>query len=398
MADPPARLLDMTRSLRRAARMATGVDRVERAYLDHLLQQDAPIFGLARTALGYVLLDRDGMRAFLDRLDGRASWGPSDVLSRLPRRRNVTLTRAESDLRRFAIARCLPFGLPRVLRRHLPQGFSYLNVGHSNLTDRVLGAVKRASGRVTVLVHDVIPLEHPEFQRPGTVVPFKGKIDRISAMADLVIYNSHDTKMRSEAQMPGRVPTAVVAHLGVTPPQPDTGQLPPGLPPAAPYFVTVGTIEPRKNHSFLLDVWHGLGPQAPPLLICGSRGWNNETVFDRLDRLPPGGPVREVPGLSDPALAALVQGATGLVFPSHSEGFGLPPVEALTLGTRVLCNDLQVLKEILGNKAVYASVSDTYLWIKTIESWAKNPPDARDARKFVAPTWADHFNTVLRLT
>lgn len=120
--------------------------------------------------------------------------------------RSVALTRAESDLRRLARGRCLPAGLPSLLARHLPPGFAYLNVGHSNLTDRVLGGVKKAQGRIAVLIHDVIPLDHPAYQRPGTVAPFRAKIDRVSAQADLVIYNSQDTRQRSEAQIRGRIP------------------------------------------------------------------------------------------------------------------------------------------------------------------------------------------------
>ncbi|WP_394418716.1 glycosyltransferase family 4 protein [Sulfitobacter sp. 1A13421] len=390
--------MDLTRSLRRAGRGATGVDRVELAYLSHLLTEDAPLFGVARTALGYVLLDRDGMRSFQDRLAGRVSWGRADLLSRLPRGRTVALSRAESDLRRLAVARCVPARLPATLSRHLPPGFAYLNVGHSNLTDRVLGAVKQGRGRSAVLIHDVIPLEYPAYQRPGSVAPFRAKIDRVSAQADLVIYNSQDTRQRSEAQMRGRVPPAVVAHLGVDLPAPDAGELPAGLPPERPYFVVVGTIEPRKNHGFLLDLWQKMGPDAPLLLICGARGWNNSAVFDRLDHLPENGPVQELANLSDTGLAALVQGAAGMLFPSHAEGFGLPPAEALSLGTRVLCNDLPVLHEVLGDKAVYAPLSEPYSWIRTIEEWAASVPDPRPATTFIAPTWAEHFKTVLKST
>lgn len=398
MAEPTARLLDLTRSLRRVGRVATGVDRVELAYLAHLLTGDAPLYGVARTALGYVLLDRAGMQGFRDRLEGRVPWGRADLLSRLPRGRTAALTRAESDLRRMARGRCLPSGLTSLLARHLPPGFAYLNVGHSNLTDRVLGAVKKARGRITVLIHDVIPLEYPAYQRPGTVAPFRAKIDRVAAQADLIIYNSQDTRRRSEAQMRGRIPPADVAHLGLDLPLPDDGELPPGLTPKSPYFVVVGTIEPRKNHDFLLDLWQQMGADAPLLLICGARGWNNRAVFDRLDQLPPDGPVREFSGLSDPGLAALVQGAAGMLFPSHAEGFGLPPAEALSLGSRVLCNDLPVLREVLGDKAVYAATTEPYSWIRTIEEWTASPPDPRPAKTFNAPTWAEHFKTVLKST
>ena len=167
--------------------------------------------------------------------------------------------------------------------------------------------------------------------------------------------------------------------------------------PSGSYFVVVGTIEPRKNHAFLLDIWEDLGANAPTLLICGSRGWNNDAVFARLDALPADSPIRELPDLNDAALAYVMARANGMLFPSIVEGFGLPPAEALSLGTRVLCNDLAVLREILGEKAIYASISDRYLWKNIIETWMHAPQKAQKTEGFTAPSWDDHFKTVLRV-
>ena len=90
----------------------------------------------------------------------------------------------------------------------------------------------------------------------------------------------------------GRVPPGCVAALGVlvaSPCQPDLAE----LDLARPWFVTIGTIEPRKNHALLLDVWQALSQrlpaaQMPQLVIAGSRGWRNEAVFRRLDARPAG--------------------------------------------------------------------------------------------------------------
>ena len=378
--------------------MATGVDRVELAYLARFLSDDTPCFGMVRTAFGYLLLDRAGLQSVQDRTAGRTPWGAPDGLSRFSRGRSAAGKSAEADFRKLAIARAAPWRLRALLRR-LPDNCAYFNVGHSNLTDRVLSAVKAAGIHANVLVHDVIPLEYPQFQRPGTVKPFREKLMRVRHYADLVIYNSADTQRRAQAHMAGwgAVPEGIVAHLGTVAPLPDAADLPVGLPPDRPYFVTVGTIEPRKNHGFLLDIWENLGPDAPPLLICGSRGWNNDAVFDRLDALDPAGPVREIPALSDAALAALVRDAAGSLFPSVAEGFGLPPVESLVLGTRVLCNDLEVLREFLGQMPVYARVSDQYHWEATIRSWVKGDDQANIPTGFKAPTWDEHFNTVLSM-
>lgn len=398
-----ARLIDLTRSLRRAGRIPTGVDRVELAYLDHLLTDDVPVFGLVRTPFGYLVLDRDGLKSVQARLQDQTPWGPPGLLSRLPRTRSAAVAGAETDMRRFAAARLRRGALGRGLRRRMPDGFDYYNVGHSNLTTRVFDAVCGAGGATHVMVHDVIPLEYPQFQRPGTVASFEGKMRRVAQHADRVIYTAQDTRMRIEKQFVamGRVPGGVVAHLGVTPPVPAVDEVPHGVVPDGPYFVTVGTIEPRKNHMFLLDLWDRLqadmGDRAPHLLICGSRGWNNADVFDRLDQQGASARVSEVPGLTDGALAALVQNSAGSLFPSHAEGFGLPPVEALHLGARVLCNDLLVLREVLGESAVYAPVSDTDLWQNTLRDWAENPARLAGERDFTGRSWADHFKIVLTL-
>lgn len=401
---PPARLLDITRLIRRAGRTPTGVDRVVSAYLRHLATRPEPLFALARTALGHILLDPDGVAGIAGRLDGRVPWGAADALSRLARGRPEAVRRAESDLRRLALDRCLPPGLPKMLRRHLPPGFAYLNVGHSNLTDRVLSAIRHgAKGRVVVLIHDVIPLEFPQYQRPGTAEAFRAMLRRVRAHAHLVIYNTADTRRRAEAWMRrwGPAPPAVVAHLGVTVAQP--GKLPGGFDPARPWFVTLGTIEPRKGHDLLLDIWDEMqsesGSDTPQLLICGARGWMNDAVFARLDRLGPDSPVREMPGLSDPQVAALIRGARALLHPSRAEGFGLPPVEAAALGTPVICSDLPAIREVLGDMPVYVPETDRYQFGKEIENMRQQQERPAIARgKFAPPGWANHFNVVLKVT
>ena len=394
------RLLDLTRSMRRSGGGVTGIDRVERAYLSRFLRDDVPVFGLIRSAFGYLLLDRSGLQRFEATLDGRDATGPSDLLSLLPFGRNKALTRAETAARRLSVMRGLPWKLPGMLRHAAPDGFDYYNVGHSNLTDRVLRAVAEARGHRVVMIHDVIPLDFPQFQKPGTVPAFERRMRRVAEFADRVIYNSDDTRHRAERWFGkwGRPPPAVVAHLGVVVSEPDAGQLPAGFPLDRPFFVTLGTIEPRKNHAFLLDLWERMGPEAPKLVICGSRGWNNEEVFARLDQMAPDGAVIELPGLSDAAVAALLAGSAGALFPTHAEGFCLPAAEARALGTRVLCNDLPVLHEVLGQQATFYPVSEPDFWLNTIEKWEKSPQEAVSGTAFNAPTWSDHFKIVLRLT
>ncbi|WP_299618986.1 glycosyltransferase family 1 protein [uncultured Tateyamaria sp.] len=374
--------------MRRAGKVLTGVDRVELAYLRAVLADPVPAFGLIRSKLGYILLDEAGMQALVTPLSG-----PDRGLDPSAHR-----TRTWRKARRLAVGRVVPTLLGRMLRLHVPQGAAYLNVGHSNLTARVLRTVQSALGaRTAVMIHDIIPLEFPDYQRDGAVAPFAAMVDRVSRFADLILYNSHDTARLAEARMV-QPPRAIVAHLGTELAAARSQDLPENLPPPRPYFVCVGTIEPRKNHAFLLDIWEEMGTDAPRLIIAGSRGWKNEDVFDRLDRLPPNGPVREVAGLSDGALAALIEGANGVLFPTHAEGFGLPATEAAARGVPLIVNDLNVFREILGEIPVYASVSDRYLWINKVKELAEAEPTPSRPKQFEPPTWDAHFKTVLRLT
>ncbi|WP_306006539.1 glycosyltransferase [Aquicoccus porphyridii] len=413
MSDRPgeARLLDLTRLISRAGRVQTGVDRVELAYLRALLAAKVPGFGLVRTSLGYILLDEDGMRAIAERVEGRVPWGPADRLSRLARKLDPAQRCGQSDARRLARARTVRPGLKRMLRRHLPQGTRYFNVGHTNLTERVTQAVKQGlGGTVNVLVHDTIPLDHPLYQRPESIARFRQMMGRVSRDADLVIYNSRHTRQNAERHLEeiGRVPPGLVAKLGVEVPEPRPGDLPKGLPPAGVYFVTVGTLEPRKNHALLLDIWERMVKQTipqdmPHLVICGQRGWMNEELFFRLDRSALlGAHIHEYGDLSDGAIAALLQGAAGALYPSFAEGFGLPMAEAAAMGVPVICADLPVYKDVLGDIPVYASLKDSYLWQRRIASLANSQRAGKAetghaARGFEPPTWDRHFNAVLKM-
>lgn len=398
---PPARLLDITRLLRRAGRVWTGVDRVELAYLEALVAEAVPVWGVARTPFGYVLLDCAGLLTWHQRLTGASASSSADILSRFQRRLSKQAQSAQTDVRKLAVARCTPRGLARMLLRGLPAGTAYINTGHSNLSQRVLNAVREVpQARISVFIHDVIPLDYPQYQRAGSVEVFEQKMRRVRSFADLLIYNSNDTRMRAEAAMAiwGPVPQGIVAHLGTVPPEFDASALPSDLPPETPYFITVGTIEPRKNHAMLLDIWERLGTDAPVLLICGSRGWNNEEVFARLDALAENARVREVSGLSDDALMALIEGAQGMLLPSHAEGFGLPAIEALQLGTPVMCSNMATFREILAKSAIYIDVSAQDMWEKAIIDWSKQTRDTLRVHDFESPKWAAHFKIALSFT
>lgn len=383
-------VLDVTRLVSRVGRGPfTGVDRVELAYLEWCLATDAPLHGLARLADGYALLDRAGLTSFRNRLIGNDPWGRRDLRALVGFKTAAVRGRVEADLRRLAIARSGKSKLPT-----LPNGI-YLNVGHANLSATTLGEVVAQSVPVAVLIHDMIPLDFPQYQRPGTSQAFEQKMRLVADHASLVIANSKDTESRVRAYFDTwkAEPAYVSAHLGVpkvSPSQEGKNR---------PYFCVIGTIEPRKNHALLLDAWEDMpADERPELYVIGQRGWNNEAVFSRLDALANMPWLHEHNDMDDAALTSLLAGSNGLLFPSFAEGFGLPSLEAAQLGIPVICGDLAIHRELLGDYPIYLALDDHYAWKKTIIEQArqgrKDLVRARKSETVSIPTWSEHFDAV----
>ena len=203
-------------------------------------------------------------------------------------------------------------------------------------------------------------------------------------------------RWRGRLGIPERAPV-IVAPIGTTLAAPVPGDLPPDLDLSRPFFVALGTIEPRKNHALLLDAWELLARRLPPsaipqLFIVGRRGWENAATFARLDALPPGGPVREMNDLSDGAVAALLDRAHGLLMPSRSEGFGLPLTEAAARGTAVIATPLPTARALLGDAATFLPPDDTAAWAARIEAAAAQPRQV--LQPVDVPGWSAHFETV----
>lgn len=418
---PPTRVLDLTRLASRPGRQATGIDRVEQAYLRQLTEQEAPVWGLVRLSVGFVLLDRGGMISFLHRVQGRTSWGSPSFLFRLVPGLSPMRRRVQSDLWKLAAHRIFGRKLSRLLGA-LPRGITYLNVGHSNLTEDTLRAVQALpESRITVMIHDTIPLDFPEYNRPESVERFRGILQTTLRHASLILCNSLKTRDDVQRHLSAMardaagteaddettlaaLPRMAIAPLAIDAPRPDTVALPADLPEDRPLFLIVGTIEPRKNHALLLEIWETWnededGPR-PVLGIVGSRGWRNEEVFEWLNTTPlRDRDIFEWPDLSDKAVAALMARANALLFPSHAEGFGLPPVEAAALQTPVISADLPSVREALGEFAVYLDANDRYSWKKAIKSRVEDGRSVTAGMRAYSPRyWDEHFKVVLKMT
>lgn len=396
------RILDLSRSFSRSARMTgTGIDRVERAYWSELIRRDVPVWAIVRQGKNYALLDREAGAGLMRRLC-RTLPGEIRFAQAAPRLHSaLRRRRAAAYLRRRSTYFGSMAGLMVLLSARFSQGFEYLNVGHCNLDDFFLRQIKSAGAApIRIKLHDMIPLDFPDLVRADTPALFQSRTRAAMAYADQIICNSAHTAARvaHHGDGLGARPDCLVAHLGVSVPDRFTRAT-----PQAPYFVCVGTIEPRKNHAFLFEVWQRLadrGGPVPKLYVVGARGWRNDGVFRLLDSSPlMGRHVTECPALPDKEMFALMSGAAALLCPSHEEGFGLPALEARALGVPVICSPIPAFRELLRDDATMLETDDPQRWADAVmaRAGARAVGGHSEAKALHAPrvpTWEQHFAKV----
>ena len=458
----PGVVLDISRLLARGRKVApSGIDRVELAYARRwaALPEDRCVFVAGALSGAWSVLPRRAVEDLVAALS--ISWcgtpaappfhcppsaEPSPGPAGEERQENPWDTQweargemqreAQRDAERIAGRLRLLAGLglgagqlaPNVGRLGARRAF--LLVSHRALERPGPIQAMRARGCAFVpLIHDLIPATHPEYARPGQSARHLRRIDTTARLADGVIVNSADT---AEALAPHlRIrpvpPPVIVAPLGIETlgtraledEAPGAGTRGtgagtmrhataerPGGP--APYFVALGTIEPRKNHLLLLHLWRdfvragtaGLGGPVPRLLIIGRRGWENENIVDILERSAVlRGTVEELGQVPDARMAALLRGARALLFPSFVEGYGLPLAEALALGVPAICSDLPALREVSGPVPHYLDPLDGAGWRAAILDYARPGSAARAAQatrlqNWRPPGWDSHFRQV----
>jgi glycosyltransferase involved in cell wall biosynthesis len=394
MSDEPEVVLDLSRLLSRVLHPTpTGVDRVEMAYARGLMaaSPDRLRFAAVHPTGIYGRLPHGPVIDFLDATEHR--W-QSDG-------------RGKAGSLRPSAARALWRLRPRPAARGEGRRL-YVQASPNNLTrpDLVRGILARENARFVCLLHDLIPVQYPEYARPGGAALHHRRIDTLVGLADGIVANSHATlaALQPYVAESGRTPELRVAHLGTD----DIIRPKAGRKAERPYFVCVGTIEPRKNHLLLLHLWRAMAEERgaaaiPKLLVVGRRGWENEQVVDMLERCPAlEGCVEEHGGLPDADVQALIAGSCGLLLPSFAEGYGMPVVEALSLGVPVLCSDLPALREAGGDVPTFLDPLDGPAWRAAIHDLAEAGSAIAAGQRarlagWQAPRWEQHIAILLDL-
>jgi glycosyltransferase involved in cell wall biosynthesis len=268
--------------------------------------------------------------------------------------------------------------------------------------------------RPVFFVHDLIPLTHPQFCREGEPQVHRQRVLSMLQGAALVA-NSHHTlaELTDFARQHSiKMPPQCVALLA--PAQQFVSELarPIGLSTAdslnkfkKPYFLMLGTIEPRKNHALVLQVWQKMLntmplEDVPGLVVIGQTGWDCEDIEAQLrDGAQFKGRVSWIPQCDDAELAHWMQDACALLFPSYVEGFGMPAVEALLANTPVIANDLAVFRESVKDIPEYILVDKLQSWTEQIVLYSAPGSASREAQllrmqSWQAPTWTAHFERV----
>jgi len=393
--------LDLSRLLSRAGRgTPTGIDRVEFAYAEHLMAPPAAAcFTAVSAAGGMGLLSHRSAQQLVGAI-GAAWRGKLDQARQDRRARRIALQA------RMALLASRERALVSRLRAETGRPV-YLLVSHHHLEKRGLVArlKERSAARFICLIHDLIPIEFPEYAKPGQAENHLRRIETAARFADALIVNSGVTR---DALLPhldraGRSPPVLVAPFGADLPAAPLGG---AAPFERPYFVYVSTIEARKNHLLLLNLWRrmatDLGERAPLLVLVGQRGWETENVVDMLDRCPAlRGAVIEHNALPDGEMVRLLKGACAMLLPSFAEGFGFPLIEGLELGIPALCSDIPALRETGGSVPEFLDPLDGSGWRSAILEYAA-PGSARRAAQLARltgwkpPGWDQHFAIVDR--
>ncbi|HEY3204869.1 MAG TPA: glycosyltransferase family 1 protein [Thermoanaerobaculia bacterium] len=243
-----------------------------------------------------------------------------------------------------------------------------------------------ARGRVPFVsvVHDLTPISHPEWHARRTLIGFVPLWERTVERAASFLCVSDTTAKDLVARYPETASRIRVVRNGV-----DLAFFAPSEDPAArqrtrqryaagqPFILYLGTLEPRKNVEALVvaceRMW-GRRRSRPDLVMAGGAGWKTAGLHRRIGRSPFRDKIHLAGYAARHAARELYRAAEVFVYPSLAEGFGLPVLEAMAVGTPVVASTAEALQEVGGEAALYAPPRDTEALARQIERALEDEP------------------------
>jgi glycosyltransferase involved in cell wall biosynthesis len=270
-----------------------------------------------------------------------------------------------------------------------------------------------AGAKLVVLLNDIIPIQFPEWYKPHDVKRFTDYVNLAMRLADRFILTSKRVTTDVEeygARLGIRVPELKQVPLGCDSARKSKvdGRLPDGL-DRDRYILFVSTIEPRKNHSLLMDVWTRLvldgtvAHSGMKLVFVGRRGWMVDSILAKLRSHPDyGKSLVHLDDVDDATLTLLYRNSAFCVYPSLYEGYGLPPVEALAYGKALIASTGGAIAEVVGSSGLCLDPLDVEGWENAMREWITSPaahaPYEAKASEFVARSWEQAGRETLEAT
>ena len=224
-----------------------------------------------------------------------------------------------------------------------------------------------SKGRTVVTIHDMSFERFPEFAESRNLCYLSSRIRDTVNRADAIITDSAFSAAEIQELLDITPDRLHPIHLGINPdlraaPAHSVQATRETLGLDGPYLLAVGTIEPRKNLSFMVDAFERMTTFDGTLVIAGMHGWKFEPILDRIRSSSRADRIRVLDYLDDEMLAPLYTGAELFVTTSLYEGFGLPPLEAMACGTPVLSSTGGSLPEVLGPAATLLDPTEPDRW------------------------------------
>lgn len=239
--------------------------------------------------------------------------------------------------------------------------------------------------RAIFMLHDAIPLEHPELVSSPSVQMHRRILENTSRYADGMIVTTEAARSEIELHLPSpRAPDFSTLALQL-PLSKDFDRLPPPNRRLAGcnYFLVCGAIEKRKNLTLLLDVWRRLterlGAEGPDLVLAGNQYFGFEEISSKFrESVLTRSKTHFVHGLSTQSIKNLMHNSRGLLMPSLAEGFGLPIKEALAMKCPVIASDIPAHREVHSGRGQLLPANDVDTWAEAIFELAAQRQETLD--------------------
>lgn len=224
-------------------------------------------------------------------------------------------------------------------------------------------APRRSAAQVVVTVHDAIAWDHPEWLSKVNQRHMRALMPRVVRGGAHLITPSEYSKERIAEALDLDRDRITVVPWGISDrfsPGVPTGDPVPGLERDAPFVLTVGTLQPRKNIESALRAFEQVAEAGAQhhFVVVGGRGWFDEQLVSLLNNSDLGDRIHVTGYVSDAQLIDLYRTAACFVFPSRYEGFGLPPLEAMACGAPVISSNRTSLPEVVGDAGILVDPDD----------------------------------------